>query len=433
MLGIIQNLLMALGLVDSPSTGLTVSRATAFALAIALAIVAYAVARYLLFRGAVKITGPNSRQLTSALLESKVLHRLCLLAPLVVMDAAIPHVLAGYDEWISTAHRGMWLLIALVATLVVDASLNAALDFYETSELSKKAPVRSVVQASKIVVYLLAGVLTLSLLLDIPLVVVLGTVGALLAVSGFVLHDPILGFVASLQLAANDMVAIGDQIEMPQYHADGDVSEINMTTVKVQNFDKSITTIPTYALVREAVKNWRGMRESGGRRIKRAVYIDIGTIKFCTREMLEAVSKLDYAAEYIDRKKMEIAADGEATRHSAPGLLNERRITNTDVFQAYVTAYLRDHPLVNQDMRVVVRQLAPSANGLPVEIWAFSRDTSFDNHEALQSEIMSHILSIVPEFDLKVFQHPAGSDVKEVVNKMDSFIPDSAESRGFSQ
>jgi miniconductance mechanosensitive channel len=410
-------LLLNWSLVDSPSGGLTASRAISFGLAITLAIVAYAVARYLLFRGVVRIIGPDRRQLTSALLESKVLHRLCVLAPLVVINAAIPHVLAGCDEWISTTQRGMWLLIAFVATLVVDASLNAALDYYETSELSKRAPVRSVVQACKIVVYLTAGILTLSLLLAVPPVVILGTVGALLAVSGFVFHDPILGFVGSIQLAANDVVAVGDQIEMPEYHADGDVLEINMTTVKVQNFDKSITTIPTYTLVRQAVRNWRGMQESGGRRIKRAVYIDISTIKFCTDQMLEAFSKLDHAREYIERKVMEIAADGEAAQYTGPGLLNEGRVTNVDVFQAYVIGYLRSHPLINQDMRVMVRQLAPTPNGLPVEIWAFSRDTNFDNYEALQSEIMSHVLSIVPEFDLRVYQYPAGSELKEFLGE----------------
>ncbi len=413
----LRDILLNFGLVDSPSTALAVSRVIALALAVILSVVAYAVARYLLVRRTIRAIETSRGQLASILLERRVLHRLCILAPLVVMYAAIPHVLAGHEEVIRTVQRAMWLLLAFIGTLAVDATLNAALDFYETSELSKKAPVRSVVQASRIIVYLLAGVLTLSLLLDLPLVVVLGTVGALFAVSGFVLHDPILGFVGSIQLAANDMVAIGDQIEMPEYHADGDVLEINMTTVKVQNFDKSITTIPTYALVREAVKNWRGMQESGGRRIKRAVYIDISTIKVCTDQMLEAFSKLDHAREYIERKMMEIAADGEAAQYTGRGLLIEGRVTNVDVFQAYVTGYLRSHPLVNQDMRVMVRQLAPTPNGLPVEIWAFSTDTNLDNYEAVQSEILSHALSVVPEFDLRVYQYPAGSELKEFLGE----------------
>jgi miniconductance mechanosensitive channel len=409
-----------LGLVHSPSTALTVSRVIALVLAIALSIAAYAVARYFLVRRGVRIIESSRSQLASILLERRVLHRLCILGPLVVMYAAIPHVLAGYEDLISTTQRATRLLFALVATLVVDAGLNAALDYYETSELSKKAPLRSVVQASKIIVYLLAGVLTLSLLLDLPLVVVLGTVGALFAVSGFVFHDPILGLVASIRIAANDMVAIGDQIEVPEYHADGEVLEISMTTVKVQNFDKSITTIPTYALVSQAVKNWRGMQGSGGRRIKRAVYIDISTIRFCTAEMLEAHVKLGHTVEYVDRKMMiEIEADGEATQYSAPGLSVEGRITNVDLFQAYVTGYLRNHPGINQDMRVMVRQLAPTPNGLPVEIWAFSRDTNLDNYEAVQSEILSHVLSVVPDFDLKVFQYPAGSDLKELTGRTD--------------
>lgn len=400
----LRDILLGLGLLDSSITALTVARVIALAVAVLLSIAGYAVARRLLLGRSIRAIEAGRGLLASVLLQRRVLHRLCILAPLVIMHASIPHVLAGHGEVILTARRVIGLLLALTGTLVVDAALNAALDYHETSGHAQKASVRSVVQASKIVVYLLVGVMVFSFLLEVPLLAMLTAFGALLAVSGFVLHDPILGFVGSLQLAANDMVAIGDQIEMPEYHAEGHVVEINMTTVKVQNFDKSITTIPTYGLIREPVKNWRAMEESGGRQIRRAVFIDISTIKFCTEEMLTAFMKLGHTAEYIDRKRMETAADGKAGADSGHGPPNEAGITNVDVFQAYVTGYLRSHPGINQRMRALVRQLDPTPHGLPVEIWAFTKATDFDNHEAVQSEILSHVLTIAPEFDLRIFQ-----------------------------
>ena len=230
-----------------------------------------------------------------------------------------------------------------------------------------------------------------------------------------VFKDSILGLVEGIQLSANQMVSRGDWIEMPKYGADGDVLEVALTTVKVQNWDKTITTIPTYTLITESFKNWRGMSESGGRRIKRSINIDIGSIKFCSQEMLERFSRIQHITEYLDKKRQEISSWNAARNLEASDPLNGRQLTNVGTFRAYVAAYLRHHPMVHQDMTFLVRQLAPTAQGLPIEIYVFSRDQVWSNYEDIQADIFDHILAIAPAFDLSVYQSPSGGDVKDAL------------------
>ena len=211
------------------------------------------------------------------------------------------------------------------------------------------------------------------------------------------------------------MVSRGDWIEMPKYGADGDVLEVALTTVKVQNWDKTITTIPTYALISESFKNWRGMSESGGRRIKRAINIDMQSIRLCDDEMLTRFRKIQHVSEYLERKAREIA-DWNTERGVDTSLpINGRRLTNVGTFRAYIAAYLRHHPMVNDQMTFLVRQLAPSAVGLPIEIYVFSRDQEWSNYEDIQSDIFDHILAVAPEFDLRIYQSPSGGDVRDVM------------------
>ena len=237
------------------------------------------------------------------------------------------------------------------------------------------------------------------------------------AVLLLVFKDAILGFVAGIQLIANQMVAKGDWIEMPKYGADGDVTEIALTTVKVQNWDKTITTIPTYALIRESFKNWRGMKEAGGRRIKRTINIDLSTIKFCDEEMLNRFSKIKHIAEYIQFKKEELAAYNTEHEIDNTNLANGRRMTNVGTFRAYTVAYLKNHPMVSQDMTFLVRHLAPTEHGLPIEVYVFCTDTVWANYEGIQADIFDHLLAVVPEFDLKVFQSPSGTDFHQLTNE----------------
>ncbi len=230
-----------------------------------------------------------------------------------------------------------------------------------------------------------------------------------------IFKDPILRLVAGIQLSAHQMVSRGDWIEMPKYGADGDVLEVALTTVKIQNWDKTITTIPTYALITESFKNWRGMSESGGRRIKRALNIDIGSISFCDEEMLKRFSKIQYITEYLDEKRSEITHWNEERNVDAADPLNGRRLTNVGTFRAYVVAYLRHHPMIRQDMTFLVRQVATTTQGLPIEIYVFSSDQEWANSEDIQADIFDHILAIAPAFDLRVYQAPSSGDIRDTL------------------
>jgi len=231
-----------------------------------------------------------------------------------------------------------------------------------------------------------------------------------------IFKDPILGLAAGIQLSANKMVRVGDWIEMPKYGADGDVIDISLTTVKVQNWDKTIITIPTFALVSEGVKNWRGMSESGGRRIKRPIFIDMTSVKFCTQEMIERFSKIQYLSNYVLDKKKELSDFNEQRNIDNTVLVNGRRMTNLGTFRAYLVSYLRDHPKINKNLTFLVRQLDPGPTGLPIEIYVFSSDQVWANYESIQADIFDHILAVIPEFDLRVYQNPTGSDFQNLAH-----------------
>jgi miniconductance mechanosensitive channel len=231
-----------------------------------------------------------------------------------------------------------------------------------------------------------------------------------------VFKDSILGLVGGIQLTANNMVHIGDWIEMPKYGADGDVIDISLTTVKVQNWDKTISAIPAYALISDSFKNWRGMSESGGRRIKRSINIDMNTVKLCDPMMLDKFRRIEHIAEYIDAKQSEIDEYNAAANIDNTEMVNGRRMTNVGTFRAYVVAYLKNHPKINQNMTFLVRQLKPTECGLPIEIYVFSSDKVWANYEAIQADIFDHILAVIPEFGLRVFQNPTGSDFSRLVS-----------------
>jgi miniconductance mechanosensitive channel len=225
-----------------------------------------------------------------------------------------------------------------------------------------------------------------------------------------VFKDPILGFVGGIQLTTNDMLRIGDWIEMPKYNADGTVIDISITTVKVQNWDKTITTIPTYSLVTDSYRNWRGMEDSGARRIKRHILIDMSSIKFCTPEMLEEFSKYEYVKDYIRRTEDNIQEYNKKRNIDPKVLVNGRRQTNIGVFRAYLTEYLKNNPDIRQDMTLMVRQLQPADQGLPMEIYAFSKVQEWVPYERVMSDIMDHVLAGIRYFDLRLYQNPTGSD-----------------------
>ena len=348
--------------------------------------------------------------------EHRLAKRLTLFFFACISYAALPFILIGYNTVIQLARNINMVCLILVGTLVISSFLDLFLTIYGSSKTSHDIPLKATVQVIKIVVYFVCGIFIVSLILNKTPLYLLSGLSALGAVLLLVFRDSILGFVAGIQLIANRMVAKGDWIEMPKYDADGDVIEIALTTVKVQNWDKTIATIPTYALIGESFKNWRGMKESGGRRIKRTINIDVSTIKFCNEEMLKRFSEIQYIANYIQIKKEELSTYNDENEVDNTSLANGRRLTNVGTFRAYTVAYLRNHPMISQEMTFLVRHLAPAGYGLPIEIYVFSKDTIWVNYEGIQADIFDHLLAVVPEFDLKVFQNPSGSDFHRLVS-----------------
>lgn len=400
-----------------PAGGGFLARGILGVLALILSIIANVVAKRITLKGLTRLIIRTETRWDDILLERKVFTRLSHLAPAIVLYIMLPLALEGYERLIGFTTDILFIYIIIVGILVLNSFLNAVLDIYSTLEISKEIPIKGFIQILKIVILFIVGIFIISILLDKTPLFLFSGLGALTAVLLLIFKDAILGFVAGIQLAANKMVAHGDWIEMPKYGADGDVLEVALTTVKVQNWDKTVTTIPTYALISESFKNWRGMQLSGGRRIKRAVYIDINTIKFCTEEMIERFSKVRYIAEYMEKKQKELEEYNKERQLEDSAPPDKRQLTNLGTFRAYVVSYLKNHPMINQEMTFLVRQLAPTEHGLPIEIYVFCKDKVWANYEAIQSDIFDHILAVVPEFDLKVFQSPTGSDFKTLASK----------------
>jgi len=347
-----------------------------------------------------------------ALLGAGVFARLAHLAPAVVIKLLSDEFFTATGRWTAAFEKCVSIYIAAVVVLVVDALLDAGVDFYNQRSSTRRVPLRGFAQGGKLVAYLLGLVVILSQLLGRSPVYLLSGLGALTAVLAVLFKDALLGFVAGVQISVNRMVQIGDWIEMTKYGADGEVIDVGLTTVKVQNWDKTITMVPTYALISDPVKNWRGMLESGGRRIKRAIYLDVGSFRFLDEALLDKLSTFRRLAPYLENKSQQIAAHNRQLPDDASLSANGRRLTNVGSFRAYAEAYLREHPGIHQGMSLLVRQLEPTDKGLPIELYAFTSDTTWSAYEGVQADIFDHLLTIVPEFELRLFQSPAGGDVR---------------------
>ena len=369
-------------------------------------------AKKYILRGLTYLVSKTKTTWDDALLRQNVLKHLSHLVPAIIVYISTPIVLDGMPTTILFIRSACQIYMIIVLMLALDAVLSTIDAYLQESRSSKEIALNGFIQALKIALYFLTLVFVISILLNQSPMYLLSGIGALSAVLMLIFRDAILGFVAGIQLAANKMVATGDWIEMPNYGADGDVLDVGLTTVKVQNWDKTVTTIPTYALISESFKNWRGMSESGGRRIKRSVNIDVNSIKFCDEEMLERFAKIQYISEYIESKKQELDEFNKASGANSASLANGRRMTNIGTFRAYVVAYLKDHPKINQKMTFLVRQLQSTEYGLPIEIYVFSSDQIWANYEGIQSDIFDHVLAVLPEFDLRICQNPTGSDFR---------------------
>ena len=301
-------------------------------------------------------------------------------------------------------------LIILLITKAIASFIKASRDFLSNKTGLQDKPIHSYAQLAKIFVYFFSGILVFSVLSEKSPIYFLSAMGAMTAVLLLIFKDTILGFVASIQLSANDMVRINDWISMPKYGADGDVVEINLTTIKVKNFDNTITTIPTYSFISDSFKNWRGMEESDGRRIKRALNIKIDSIRFCTEQMLDNFSKIQLIQNYIENKRKEIAEYNQEQNIDQSKVINGRSLTNIGVFRIYLENYLKTNPNINTNLTCMVRQLEPTDKGLPIQIYAFSKEKNWTKFEGVVADIFDHITAATQEFDLEIFQDPAGAD-----------------------
>ena len=358
------------------------------------------------------------------LVKHRVFALLSHLVPPIIIYVASPFVFLdtlGGGEFMRNIAV---IYMLLIGALIANAFLTSMVDIYRSFPFSGRLPIRGFVQVIKIIIFIVVGVVIIGQILGRNPASILAGFGAMTAVTMLIFKDIILGLVASIQLSANDMVRLGDWITMPRYDADGDVIDISLTTVKVQNWDKTISTIPAYSLISDSFKNWRGMAESDGRRIKRSINIDMNTICFCDEAMLEKFRKIQYLTEYIDSKKREIDEHNKAANVDDTELVNGRRMTNIGTFRAYVSAYLKHHPEINLNMTFIVRHLKPTEHGLPIEIYVFCKDKAWANYENIQADIFDHILAVVPEFGLRVFQNPSGADFAKL-----SLSPDSSNRR----
>lgn len=346
-----------------------------------------------------------------AFVERRVFQKLSHIVPAVILYYA-SDLYADFPTVEMLIEKAAVIYILLVVLFSLSAFLSALNDIYNTYEISKTRPIKGILQVVKIVFFFIGGIVIIATLINQNPFILLGGLGALSAVLLLVFQNAILGLVAGIQLTANDMVRVGDWIEMPKYNADGDVLEITLTTVKVQNWDKTITMIPAAAFINDSFKNWRGMQETGGRRIKRSVYIDVSSIRFCDDEMLERFRKIQYLRDYIDRKEKELEAYNREHNIDPSSVVNGRRLTNIGTYRIYIQNYLENHPLIHKGLTTMVRQLAPGEHGLPLEIYAFTSDVRWVNYEAIQSDIFDHVLAVAPEFGLRVFQNPTGHDMR---------------------
>lgn len=381
---------------------------------LAVVIIAYAanwVAKLIVRRIVTLFVRKSKTNWDDILLERKVFSRLSHLAPALVFYHMAPFF-AGLEF---TIQKFAMVYMMSAGILVFFAFLDSLVDIYQSFDVSRQRPVKGYSQIIKIIFFIFVAIVAISTIMDRSPLILLSGLGAMTAVIILVFKDSILGLVASIQLSMNDMVRVGDWIEMPKFGADGDVVDISLHVIKVQNWDKTITTIPAYAMISDSFKNWRGMSESGGRRIKRAINIDLNSIKFCDEELLKKFESFNRLKDYLNQKKKELAQHNESLKLDRNDLINGRQLTNIGTFRAYVIAYLKDHPKIHSKMTFLVRQLPPSEYGLPIEIYVFSNDQEWANYEAIQADIFDHILAIIPMFDLKVYQNPTGADFRNLI------------------
>ncbi len=350
------------------------------------------------------------------LLSYKFFHRLAHIAPALVVYLTIDYAL-DMPKLVGIIKTASVIYMILISLLVFDSFISSLHSIYLTFPVSREKPIKGYVQVLKLVLYFIGIIFIISVLTGTPAFKLLAGLGAMAAVLLLVFKDTILGLVASIQVSANNMVKPGDWITMPSRNADGTVLEITLNTVKVQNWDKTIVTFPTYSLVTEAFNNWKGMEESGGRRIKRSINIDMRSVRFLDPQLREKLRKIQLISDYIAQREEEINQFNKERNIDPTVPVNGRRMTNLGVFRKYIEAYLKQHPKINTGLTFLIRHLQPTETGIPMEIYVFSRDQEWAKYESVQADIFDHILASIPYFDLSVFQNPSGNDFRSLTER----------------
>ncbi len=385
------------------------------ALLVVAAILADIVAKGQLIRLTHRISERTEHTWDDALIKHKVSARLAQILPAVVFYFGLGLVQGLPDAVVTVGENFAIAYGFLMLSLAASALLSAVNTIYEQYPIARERPIKGYLQVAKIVVFVLTGVLIVAALIDRSPVLLLSGLGAMTAVLLLVFKDTILSLVASIQLTSLDMVRVGDWVEMPQCNADGDVIDVSLHTIKIQNWDKTFTTIPTYRLITGSFKNWRGMGESGGRRIKRELRIDINSVRFLTNDEVDRFKHFALLTDYIDRKLEDLAAYNAGVGEDIENV-NLRRLTNVGTFRAYILNYLKHHPRIHREMTLIVRQLQPGPMGLPLEIYAFTNITEWSAYEDIQADIFDHLLAVAGEFGLSMYQELAGRDLSALAS-----------------
>jgi len=384
----------------------------ALILLLVIALVLGRVARYLILHATKMLGRQPALHWVNDFRHNKVFHRLAQMTPSLVIQFGlhlVPELSKTSLNFLGNVALAFTILFLLLA---VSALLSASLDIYARTEHARTRSIKGYVQLTKMVLYVFGAIIIVATLIDRSPLLLLSGLGAMSAVILLVYKDTLLSFVASVQLTSNDMLRVGDWIEMPQVGADGDVVDITLHTVKVQNFDKTIVSIPTWRLMSESFKNWRGMQQSGGRRIKRSLFIDASGVRFIRDDEEQKLSQVHLLTDYISRKQAELKAWNEAQGNVAAMSANRRRMTNIGTFRAYALAYLKSHPEIQPNMTCMVRQMQTTAQGIPLEIYCFTRTTAWADYERIQGDIFDYLLAVLPEFGLSLYQQPSGGDLR---------------------
>lgn len=352
------------------------------------------------------------------IVEKKAFDNLSHIVPAIIVRIIAPSVFADFEQTLPLVIKLTDSYLIIVSITVFFALLKVGEYAFSNLPAFKDKPLTSYFQLIRILLYIVTFILVLSVLLDKSPIYFLSAFGAMTAILLLVFKDTILGLVASIQMSTNDMIRVGDWVEMPKFNADGDVIDINLNTVKVQNWDKTITTIPTYYFITDSFKNWRGMQLSGGRRIKRAIHIDAHSVKFVDAEIRERLKKCQLITDYINDRQKEIEEYNAKHNIDTAVLINGRRMTNLGVFKKYIENYLKSHPRINQDLTILVRQLDNQNRGIPIEVYCFTNTTAWGEYESIQADIFDHLYAAVSFFDMEIFQEPSGKNFHDVFNSI---------------